>query len=139
MKNLASLALALALAVAPAIVTAQPDATAAARMAAADWLNKLDAADYVATWDSAATVFKSAISVQSWQQSVQSVLQPLGALQSRTDRSATFTRSLPGAADGQYVVLQYQATYAHKQQAIETITAKQETEGTWKVAGYFLK
>lgn len=139
MNILSTAALAALLAMAPALTTAQPDATTAARVAAADWLKKLDAADYAATWGSAAAVFKGAISVQGWQQAAQSVRQPLGALHNRAESSATVTRTLPGVADGQYVVLQYQAAYDHKAAATETITAMLETDGRWRVAGYFIK
>jgi len=51
----------------------------------------------------------------------------------------TFTRTLSGAADGRYMVLQYQAAYDNQALATETITAKQEADGSWKVAGYFIK
>ena len=37
------------------------------------------------------------------------------------------------------VVLQYLAAYDNKALATETITARQEADGSWKVAGYFIK
>ena len=55
------------------------------------------------------------------------------------DLPTTFTRTLSGAADGRYMVLQYQAAYDNQALATETITAKQEADGSWKVAGYFIK
>lgn len=139
MTNPFSLTLATLLAMAPALATAQTSATAAARVAAGDWLSKLDAADYPATWGSAAAVFKAAISVQGWQQAAQSARQPLGGLRNRVEQSTTFTRTLPGVADGPCVVLQYRAAYDNQALATETVTAKLEADGSWKVAGYFIQ
>ena len=139
MNTISSLTFAFALAVAPALAVAQGQSTEPAKVAALAWLQKLDSADYAATWHSAASMFKGAVTMQSWQQSAQAARAPFGAMRSRVERSATFTRSLPGAPEGQYVVLQFLTAYEHKQQAAETITAAQEPDGTWKIAGYFIK
>ena len=123
----------------PAMVLATPEATAAAQTASANWLKKLDASDYSETWEIAASMFKAAVSPQSWQQASQSVRAPLGAVRKRTDKSATFTRSLPGAPDGQYVVIQYDTAFENKAKAVETVTVVFDQDGTWRVAGYFIK
>jgi hypothetical protein len=57
---------------------------------------------------------------------------------SRKLLSASFQSSLPGAPDGEYVVIQYQAVYQNKAAAIETVTPTREN-GVWKVAGYYIK
>ena len=126
-------------AVFPMIATAAPGPTAAAQAASKEWLEKLDAADYNGTWESAALMFKSAVSVQAWQQVSQSVRSPLGAFRSRGDRSATYTKTLPGVPDGEYVVVQFDTTFENKAQAIETVTAALDRDGAWRVAGYFIK
>ena len=123
----------------PVIATAAPESTAAAQAVSKEWLKKLDAADYSGTWEAAASMFKSAVSVQAWQQASQSVRSPLGALRSRRDRSATFARSLPGVPDGQYVVVQFDTTFESKAKGIETVTLALDQDGTWRVAGYFIK
>jgi hypothetical protein len=48
-------------------------------------------------------------------------------------------RRIPGAPDGEDVILQLNTVFEEKAQAIETVTAKREPDGTWKVAGYFIK
>jgi hypothetical protein len=98
----------------------------------------LDAADYTATWRTASDAFKMAVSSDAWSQAAQAVRSPLGQLKTRTERSATFTRTLPGAPDGEYVVLQFVTVFEMKSHAIETITAKHEPDGIWKIAGYFI-
>ena len=64
---------------------------------------------------------------------------PLGKLISRKEKSATFATSLPGAPDGQYVVIQYDSVFEHKRTAVETITPMLEKDGSWRVSGYFIK
>lgn len=123
----------------PAIVSATTEAVAAAQAAAGDWLTKLDASDYSGTWQSAASMFKAAVSAPTWQQASQSVRAPLGALRSRTQTSATFTRSLPGASDGQYVVIQFDTRFENAAKKIETVTVALDRDGAWRVAGYFIK
>ncbi len=47
--------------------------------------------------------------------------------------------SLPGAPDGNYVVIQFKTTFEHKAQAVETVTPMLENDGVWRVTGYFIK
>jgi Protein of unknown function (DUF4019) len=123
----------------PMIVTAANESTSAAQAAAKAWLKRLDAADYPGTWETAATMFKSAVSAQAWQQASQPVRQPLGAVRSRSDKSAVYTKSLPGVPDGEYVVIQFNTTFEKKAEAVETVTMALDRDGSWRVAGYFIK
>ena len=123
----------------PLIATAKPEPTVAAHAASKEWLKRLDAADYAGTWEAAASMFKSAVSAQAWQQASQSVRNPLGAVRSRSDRSATYTQTLPGVPDGKYVVVEFNTAFDNKAQAIETVTTALDRDGTWRVAGYFIK
>lgn len=61
----------------------------------------------------------------------------LDSLQSRSVAAARYTTSLPDAPDGEYVVIQYKATYADEQW-VDMVTLKRES-GEWKVAGYVTK
>ncbi len=119
-------------------LAAQADADSAAKAAAADWLASMDAADYAATWNSAAAMFKSAIAADAWAQAAKAARGPLGALQSRADKSLTMAASLPGVPDGNYAVIQYDTAFANKAASVETLTLALE-DGQWKVAGYFIK
>jgi hypothetical protein len=53
--------------------------------------------------------------------------------------SATYTTQLPGAPDGEYVVLQYDTSFEHKKTAIETVTPVMDKDGKWRVSGYYIK
>lgn len=125
-------------ATANAAAPAAPD-TAAAQAACAAWLKMLDAADTAGTWEAAASTFKAAVSAPAWQQAWQAVRQPLGAVRRRSQRSAAYTRSLPGAPDGDYVIVQLDTVFENKAQAIETVTMAVDRDGAWRVAGYFVR
>jgi hypothetical protein len=99
----------------------------------------LDAADYPATWRNASVVFKGAVTSEAWGQAAQSVRAQFGPLKTRTEQSASFTRTLPGAPDGEYVVIQFNTTFEKKSEAVETVIAKLDPDGIWKVAGYFIR
>jgi hypothetical protein len=64
---------------------------------------------------------------------------PLGAVTSRTLVSSEYKRALPGAPDGEYVVIQYDTQFAHKPHVVETVVPMRERDGSWKVSGYFVK
>jgi hypothetical protein len=113
--------------------------TEPAKVAALAWLNLVDAADSRTSWEQASVNFKSAVSSAQWSQALSGVRGPLGALRQREPKTAQFTKTLPGAPDGQYVVLQYQSSFQSKANAMETVTVVLDQDGTWRVVGYFIK
>ncbi len=118
---------------------ADGDKENAAAAAAEDWLAKVDAGRYAVTWDEAAAYFKNAVSRDQWTQSLQAVRTPLGGLLSRKVKSKTYTTTLPGAPDGEYVVIQFETSFENKASAIETVTPMMDPDGRWRVSGYFIK
>jgi hypothetical protein len=120
-------------------VQAQEPSTKAAQTSVEAWLSLIDNQDYGASWDTAATLFRGAITQDKWQSAAQTTRAPLGQLKSRTLKSAMFTTTLPGAPDGEYVVFQYNTSFDQKSAAVETVTAIREKDGTWHVGGYFIK
>jgi len=120
-------------------LAAEPDAADAARTPTLAWLSLTDASQYPASWDTAAALFKTAVSRDDWVTTIRSVRGPLGALQSRSESSATYRSTLPGAPDGEYVIFRFRASYANKASAIETVTAMKQDDGSWRVSGYFIK
>lgn len=139
MNRRLSLVLLLALPASPSVLLAASEATAVASSAALEWLQKVDTANYSGSWQSAASMFKAAVSVQAWEQAVQSVRAPLGALRKRVEKSTKATSTLPGAPDGQYVVIQYDTAFEGKAAAVETVIVSKDRDGFWRVAGYFIK
>lgn len=113
--------------------------TRQAEDAARSWLALVDAGDYAQSWETAAGVFRNHISQSQWESRVSAVRDPLGKLKTRQQSSARFTRTLPGAPDGEYVVIQYDSSFEHKAAATETVTPMKDTDGRWHVSGYFIR
>lgn len=111
----------------------------AADKAAQAWLAHLDAARYAQSWKASAPAFQKAINAEFWVTTAQAVRAPLGRLQTRALLSARYAAQMPGAPDGEYVVLQYRSAFAKKKDAVETVTPMRVQGGQWKVSGYYLK
>ena len=117
----------------------EAEKVASAEAAALKWLTLTDAGDYARSWDAAAALFQGSILRPNWAAALTNARRPLGGLISRKVKSAKYTRSLAGAPDGEYVVIQYEAHFEHKDSAIETVTPLLEKDGSWKVSGYFIR
>lgn len=107
--------------------------------AAEDWLALVDAGKYGDSWKAASGYFKNAVKQGQWEQSLKAVRPPLGKLVSRKLLSKTFMTSLPGAPDGEYLVIQFDTSFQNKKSAVETITPMKEKDGKWRVSGYYIK
>ncbi len=116
-----------------------PAAEQAAVEAAQAWLGIVDDGQHAESWEQASEYFKNAITREKWEQALRSVRAPLGALKSREVRSKKYRTSLPGAPDGQYVIIQFKTSFANKSSAVETITPMLEKDGSWRVSGYNIK
>ncbi len=127
-----------ALLLGPAVV-AQTKPEQLAQQSAGEWLALVDAGKYANSWDEAAQLFKQAVSKAQWQSALQSTRNPLGKLLSRKVKSASYAKTLPGAPDGEYVVIQYDSSFEHKQSAVETVTPMLDKDGKWRVSGYYIK
>jgi serine/threonine-protein kinase len=110
-----------------------------ATAAAETWLGHVDAGDYAGSWREASAYMQEAITEQAWVASLTRVRTPLGQRLSRQLTQVQHTKSLPGAPDGDYVVMQFDTRFANKQAAVETVTFLQEKQGEWKAAGYYIK
>ena len=120
-----------------AVAAPAPEATA--QQVALAWLALVDAENYADSWTQAAALFRGNVTQAQWQSAAASARGPVGALKARQVQSATFRRDLPGAPDGEYVVIQFSTAFRGKASAIETVTVMKDQDGTWRVAGYYLK
>ena len=138
-KSLLVIAVVLSGLISGVFVHAQDEAEKLAQEAAQKWLATIDAGEFAAGWEQAAELMKSVVTKEQLSQQLGSVRGPLGDVVSRKLKSAQFMRRLPGAPDGQYVVLQYETGFTNKSLAIETITPAKEKDGVWRVSGYYIK
>lgn len=132
--------LALCVMLAPAALVAQHEAQEKAAVTSAQkWLGLIDAGQYGESWKEASPMFRAAVSQQQWEQQLHAVRKPLGELVSRQVKDKKYATSLPGAPDGEYVVMQFDTSFQNKKSAVETVTAKLDKDGTWRMAGYFIR
>jgi len=103
------------------------------------WVALIDEGKYNESWMTAAVYFKNAITKQKWEQTLTAVRRPLGKLVTRKIKSKVHTKSLPGAPDGEYVVIQFTTSFENKVSGIETVTPMLDKDGQWRVSGYYIK
>jgi hypothetical protein len=139
MKVVASILLSLSVLVCTSAIAQDSEAVPQAQAAASAWLALVDAGNYSRSWEQAASLFKSAIGQTSWAAAAQAARAPLGVLRSREVKSAIFTHTLPGAPDGEYVVVTYASRFQNRASALEIVTPLREKDGAWRVSGYFVK
>lgn len=109
-----------------------------AETVALKWLKVIDEGRYTDSWNETALLFKNAVKEDQWEQSLQTVREPLGKLIYREVKSKAYKTSLPGAPDGQYVIIQFEASFENKKSAIETVTPMLDKDGNWRVSGYYI-
>lgn len=118
---------------------ASPSASQSAGVKSArEWVALVDGQRWEDSWRSAGTLFKSQVSAQQWASAVQPVRQPLGVVSKRALQSVTTSNSLPGAPAGEYQIVLFQTSFAHKSGATEQVVLARGTSG-WKVIGYFIR
>ena len=139
MKNQVLAALVFWLSVNIPLALADVAAEKAASAAATIWLGQIDSANYADSWKNAAAYFRGAVTEKNWTDALNGSRKPLGKLLLRKLNNAKSAKSLPGAPDGDYVVLQFDTNFSNKKGAVETVTFIQERDGKWKAAGYFIK
>jgi hypothetical protein len=103
------------------------------------WLSLVDEGNYAESWNQAAGFFKNAVTKEQWLNSMKTFRVPLGKVVARKLKSKQYTKTLPGAPDGEYVVIQYETTFENKKSAVETVTPMLDKDGKWRVSGYYIK
>ncbi|BBO70774.1 hypothetical protein DSCA_47040 [Desulfosarcina alkanivorans] len=107
--------------------------------AAEQWLTMVDSGKYDDSWKETSDLFRNAVQLDQWVQSMQAIRKPLGKRISRMMKTTVYQSTLPGAPDGDYVVIQFDTSFENKKAAVETITPMLETDGAWRVSGYYIK
>jgi hypothetical protein len=113
--------------------------TSDAMATANEWLALIDRGRGREAYETAAENFRKGIEQVKWEVTVDTVRNTLGNLVARKLRTATYTRTLPGAPDGEYVVIYFDARFERKALATELVTTEREKDGNWRVGGYWVK
>ena len=111
----------------------------AAIEAAKSWLHLVDNGEYSQSWAQAAEYFRKFVSEDQWKTSLEAARKPLGKVLSREVKNSTYTTQAPGAPDGQYVIIQFDASFENKKEALETVTPMLDSDGQWRVSGYYIR
>ena len=113
-----------------------------ASVAAERFLALVDIGDVAGSYNEMAAASRQMVSLQQWENAMKSVRAPLGKVESRRMVTAVPTHNLPGAPEGDYVVIQYNTRLSklpNDQIAIETVTPMRDRDGNWRVSGYYVK
>jgi alpha-mannosidase len=121
------------------VMALDTDKEKSAVSAAERWLYMVDNGKYAESWKEASEYFRNAVHQEQWKHSLQAVRKPLGKLISRKVKSKSYKTSLPGAPDGEYVVIKFETSFENKKSSIETVTPMVEKDGKWRVSGYYIK
>ncbi len=107
--------------------------------ASKSWLALVDEGKDSESWETAAEYFKNAVTKEQWESSLTAIRKPLGKVLSRELKSKEYETTLPGAPDGEYVVIQYVTSFKNKKSTIETVTPMLDKDGKWRVSGYYIR
>ncbi|MCE9677768.1 DUF4019 domain-containing protein [Shewanella sp. AS1] len=102
------------------------------------WLELVDAGNYSESWQQTDDFFKEQVSVSKWDETLAAVRPPFGKMISRTELNQQNHAALPGAPDGEYLIIQFQTEFENKQAAVETLTLS-KASGDWLPVGYFIQ
>jgi hypothetical protein len=106
--------------------------------AAEKWLALVDEGKYEESWEAASGYFRGAVKKEEWESSMVGVRKPLGDVITRELGSSEYRISLPGAPDGEYVVIRFDTSFENKASSVETVTPVKEGD-VWKVSGYYIR
>jgi len=107
--------------------------------AALKWLALVDAMKYAGSWKESSELFKKTLTQEQWTQAMEAGRKPFGALVSRKLKNRKYFTVLPGVPKGEYMVIQFDASFANRDSVVETVTPLLEKDGKWRVSGYYIK
>ena len=110
----------------------------AAERQALGFLGYLDHGRYADSYAYTGMLIRTQLDRDSFAKQLEKARAGTGALLSRELIDAGYATTVPGAPEGQYVVLHYSASFANRQEAVETMTLA-FAKGYWRVSGYYIK
>ncbi|MGH7498261.1 MAG: DUF4019 domain-containing protein [Gemmatimonadales bacterium] len=112
---------------------------AAAESVAKGWLELMDRRKYGESWNGAASFLRSAVTRKAWVETIPKARSPFEPFGSRALMAASFQTKIPGVPPGEYVVIQYRTRDGHGKTVVETVTPMKDTDGQWRVSGYYIR
>src|SRR5215472_7197909 len=124
---------------APARAVDRAEAAKAATAAAEQWLELVDQGKFNGSWLEASTYFRNVTTKQQLKQQVSVWRSALGSVVSRRLRTVQYLTTMPGAPDGEYVMIQYDTSFTHKKSAVEVVVPMIDADGKWRVSEYSIR
>jgi Protein of unknown function (DUF4019) len=117
-----------------------PNATAeqAAERQALGFLGYLDQGRFADSYAYTGVLLRAQADREKFASQIEKARAGTGALQGRELIDASYTTTVAGAPEGQYVVLHYHANFASRPDTVETVTLA-FAKGYWRVDGYYIK
>ena len=106
---------------------------------AKNWLSIIDTEQYENSWENGAIFLKNEVTKEQWVSSMNKYRKPHGKMIKRELKNNQYMTNIPDAPAGEYVVIQFNTVFENKKEAIETVTPMLDSDGKWRVAGYFIK
>lgn len=125
--------------VSPSRAVDRAEAAKEATAAAEQWLGLVDAGKFNGSWLDASTYFRNVTSKQQWKQQVSVWRTALGSVVTRKLRTVQYLTTMPGAPDGEYVMIQYDTSFTHKKSAVEVVVPMMDADGKWRVSEYSIR
>jgi hypothetical protein len=110
----------------------------AAQRQALGFLGYLDQGRFAESYAYTGMLIRAQVDQNSFTDKVQKARAGSGALLSRDLIDSAYSTTVPGAPDGQYVVLHYHVSFANRPDSVETVTLD-FAKGYWRLAGYYIK
>jgi len=119
----------------------RPDKEKAEAAAAAveAFLHRVDTDKFAESWQIAASMLKEKVPEQLWVEKLGEIRAVAGPLLERTEESMTYSTSAKDSPEGEYIVVTFDTSFDRKKDASEIVTVTLDTDGDWRVAGYFIR
>ena len=111
----------------------------AAVQIAETWLTLIDEGKYEESWDESSSMFKNSVTKEQWVETMRINRPPLGKVLQRNVKTKSYETNVPGKPDREHVAIQFQTKFENKAIGIQTITPAKDSDGVWRVWGYFIK
>jgi len=105
---------------------------------ALSWLALADGGQFESSWNDASTFFQAAISESAWVSALSAARSSFGGLKSRKIIASTFSKTLPGASNGTYIIFEFDTAFEKQVSASETLAMIKVGDDVWRVAAYII-
>ena len=105
-----------------------------------NWLRLLDQGKYEESWNQASMLVKKNVKKVDFIRHAERSRLPLGTLKDRKIKLIQPANKLPGAPEGQYLLMTFTTYFHNKEQAVtEMVMLQKDPDNQWRVAGYFIQ